>query len=757
MALSSNTVGRSASAATDSWIPTILGILLLLAALVIWYTFVNINKIRAALATEVLEQQHDVEELTSGYTNVLLAVQREQLAPDASNRARLLEELDATLVQLDRMRSNYSFERLDGAAKAHAYVKPIIEDIDQWLAKGLYGQSERSAIVLELVKNRLQERLNALRDISTETHTVANVLIDDQEHDLTQFRNWLLVLLLAFLLLSACFIYVLLKQRKLQLQLVQNQRDNAYRFREFASIGADWFWETDATANLITDTNFLEFDNVEGASVNSESEVTNATERESLSQTLLPLERMSEQNPFSNHECSVVLPDGNTRDFSISARPQFYTTGSFAGYRGVGRDITRRKKIERELEQATTLLVQAEMRGRAKAEEAMQASEQFLRKTIDSLPQRIIILDSDGRIVETNQSLEDFSRNFETPTNSSWIGKDFSKFLQTSPTITPADNSSITSAEELVKMIREIATDGKEPIRMELSTGEGNEQRWYVFSAQQLTTRESNYALLFYDDVTTSRRLQEQDRRLRADLAHASRLTTAGEMASGLAHELNQPLTAISHNCDAITLLLNDETLEPENIESVFSEAVGDIATQTQRAGDIILSMRQMVRKDSSDFRAVDLQSLVEETLRLTRPAAKEKRVQVTLDLAKNLPQVLINPVQIQQVLVNLERNGIEATEQSLTDLKNLKVATQRYDEDFAIVSVIDSGPGFDTTIAENLFTSFLTTKEDGMGLGLSISRSIVEAHGGRIWLESESRETCISFTLPFADNALVH
>ena len=723
----------------------------------IWYTFVNVNRIREALATEVLEQQHDVEELTSGYSNVLLAVQREQLAPSTGNRARLIDELEATQIQLDLMRSNYSFERLDGAAKAHAYVKPILEDIDQWLAQGIHGQSQSSPVVLEVVKNRLQERLNALQEISTETHTVASQLIDEQESDLARFRNWLLVQLLAFLALSACFIYVLLRQRRLQQKLVRDQRDHAYRFREFASIGADWFWETDASANLITDTNFLDFDKADPANPNPDSTNGKTNARESLSKTLLPLDRMNMKNPFSNYECSVNLSDDNTRDFSISARPVYSDTGDFAGFRGVGRDITRRKNIERELELATTELVQAETRGRKKAEEAMQASEQFLRKTIDSLPQRIIILDSDGRIVETNQSLEDFNRNVQTSVDSSWIGKDFLEFLQAVPPVKPIDNSSIANTDELFNAVREIATGGRESLRMELSTGEGLNQHWYVLRAQQLTTTESNYALLFYDDVTTSRRLQEQDRRLRADLAHASRLTTAGEMASGLAHELNQPLTAISHNCDAITLLLNDQTLEPENIESVFSEAVGDIATQTQRAGDIIRSIRQMVRKDTSSFQAVDLQGLLEETLRLTRPAAKEKGVEVTLDLAEDLPQVLINPVQIQQVLVNLERNGIESTENSPNGVKNLEVATRRHDDSFAIVSVIDSGPGFDTIIAENIFTSFLTTKPDGMGLGLSISRSIVEAHGGRIWLDNERKYTCISFTLPFAGNEVVH
>lgn len=738
------------SKSTDSWIPSILIVLILLAAFLIWYTFVNINRIREALATEVLEQQHDVEALISGYDDVLLAVQREQLTPNEGNRVRLLEELDEAQTQLDLMRSNYSFERLDGAAKAHAYVKPILEDVDQWVANGLDGFSSTDKDVLNIVNRRLQERLSALDEISNETHQVASILIDEQEEDLALFRNWLLILLLAFLALSSCFIYLLLRQRKLQHQLVRDQQQSVIRFREFASIGADWFWETGPSAKLVTDTNFLDLDAASETNPRktlASDAVANTT---SLSQKLLPLTHMRDQKPIVNHECSVELSSGSIRDFSISAKPLFTIEGKFNGYLGIGRDITRRKQIERELELASAELVQAEMRGREKAEDAMQASEQFLRTTIDSLPQRIIILDSNGRIVETNRSLEEFNRSDRTDADTSWVGKDFRAFLATRPKIKPSDNSSITSSESLSSRLREVATEGTGPISLEFSTGESNSQRWYVLRAQQLKTNESNYALLFYEDVTSSRILEEQDRRLRADLAHASRLTTVGEMASGLAHELNQPLTAISHNCDAITLLLANQKNESQDVESVLGEAVSDIATQTQRAGDIIRSMRQMIRKDSSGFEAVDLRWLLEETLRLTRPEAKENDVEVTLELADNLPAVQINPVQVQQVLVNLERNGVESMVASQTVEREIIIFAGRQDNDFAIVSVTDSGPGFDTNIANNLFTSFLTTKTDGMGLGLSISRSIVEAHGGRIWLDTSGDKTCISFTLPF-------
>ena len=147
----------------------------------------------------------------------------------------------------------------------------------------------------------------------------------------------------------------------------------------------------------------------------------------------------------------------------------------------------------------------------------------------------------------------------------------------------------------------------------------------------------------------------------------------------------------------------------------------------------------------------MNLNRLVEDTLRLTQPEAKEHNVTVVLKLADKLPQVVINPVQVQQVLVNLERNGVESMTANSTKPRILEIHTRQMNADYAIVSVLDSGPGFDPSIKEQLFTSFLTTKKSGMGLGLSISRSIVEAHGGRIWLDTASSMTCINFTLPFS------
>lgn len=260
-------------------------------------------------------------------------------------------------------------------------------------------------------------------------------------------------------------------------------------------------------------------------------------------------------------------------------------------------------------------------------------------------------------------------------------------------------------------------------------------------------TGDGRHAVLVHEDVSERKRLEERDRRLRAELAHVSRLTTAGELASGLAHELNQPLTAITHNCDAVmSSVKTDSQFDIEMLETVH-----DISEQAQRAGGIIRSMRQLVRKDTTDMVPTDINNLVKETVRLTAPEAREKGVNVMLKLAENLPLPVIDPVQIQQVLVNLERNSVEAMWQANSSKKELTIETSLASSEYLQVCIEDTGPGVDPEFARRLFTAFQTTKSGGMGLGLSISRTIVEEHGGRLWIDPDVEGvTIFRFTIPF-------
>ena len=266
---------------------------------------------------------------------------------------------------------------------------------------------------------------------------------------------------------------------------------------------------------------------------------------------------------------------------------------------------------------------------------------------------------------------------------------------------------------------------------MELAVGEmyAEEERYFVGLVRDLTIRQM-----------TEARLQE----LQSELVHISRLTTMGNMASALAHELNQPLSAIANYMKGARRLVDQGMADPKRV----GEALDKAAEQALRAGDIIRRLRDFVSHGSTDRRAEPLVKMIEEASALAMVGASEKGVRLRLDLQADLDMVLADRVEIQQVLVNLVRNAIEAM--SGAPQRDLLITTRRHGSDMVVVSVADTGSGLSPEVAENLFKPFLTTKTQGMGVGLSISRTIVEAHGGEIWAENGAAGGAVfSFTLP--------
>jgi two-component system sensor kinase FixL len=218
---------------------------------------------------------------------------------------------------------------------------------------------------------------------------------------------------------------------------------------------------------------------------------------------------------------------------------------------------------------------------------------------------------------------------------------------------------------------------------------------------------------------------------LQAELIFMSRFTALGEMASTLAHELNQPLTAAtSYLNGARRLLVNGR---PEDVPAA-SGAIDSAAEQLLRAGQIIKRLREFVARGESDRRAEDLRKLIEESSALALVGVKQTGVHVSFDFQVAVGAVLVDKIQIQQVILNLMRNGIEAMEGM--ERRDMVVSTRSTDDNMVEVSVSDTGSGIAPEIAEKLFQPFTTTKRQGMGVGLSISRTIIEAHGGKLWSE---------------------
>jgi PAS domain S-box-containing protein len=244
-------------------------------------------------------------------------------------------------------------------------------------------------------------------------------------------------------------------------------------------------------------------------------------------------------------------------------------------------------------------------------------------------------------------------------------------------------------------------------------------------------------------------------RELQAKLLHVSRLSAAGEMAAALAHELNQPLTAVAGAVRAAWRMLAASAPDRPPPPAEVREALDLAAEQSLRAGQIIKRLRGLVAKgEAQELRGEDLPRLVEEAAALALAGGKANGVAIAFRLDPALPPVLVDRIQIEQVLVNLVRNAFEAMSDDAGDgggtaRRELVVAATPAGPGSVVVSVADTGPGLAPEVAGRPFEPFASTKPEGMGVGLAICRTIVEAHGGRIWAESNPSGTVFRFTLP--------
>jgi two-component system sensor kinase FixL len=254
----------------------------------------------------------------------------------------------------------------------------------------------------------------------------------------------------------------------------------------------------------------------------------------------------------------------------------------------------------------------------------------------------------------------------------------------------------------------------------------------------------------FVRDLTEQQQTQARLQELQSELIHISRLSAMGEMASALAHELNQPLAAITNYMKGSRRLLADSR-DPNRTK--IKNAMDRAAEQAIRAGQIIRRLRDFVARGESEKRVERLSKMIEEAGALGLAGAREQGIRIRFKLNPGHDLVLVDRVQIQQVLVNLFRNALEAMTESSE--RELIASNRQVDNDLIEVSVSDTGHGFADDVEKSLFQAFFTTKETGMGVGLSISRSIIEAHGGKMWVESNPAGGAIfRFTLPAASNA---
>ena len=246
-------------------------------------------------------------------------------------------------------------------------------------------------------------------------------------------------------------------------------------------------------------------------------------------------------------------------------------------------------------------------------------------------------------------------------------------------------------------------------------------------------------------DTTKTKRAQESLRQAQADLAHINRVTTMGELTASLAHEVNQPIAAAITNANTCLRWLARDHPDVEEARAAAMRIVKD----SKRAAEIISRIRLLFQKGAPQRESVDVNEVIREMIVLLRSEVTRYNVSIWTELAADIPQVMADRVQLQQVLMNLMLNGIDAMK-DVEGSRELSIKSQRDENEQILVTVSDTGVGLPMTQADQIFKAFFTTKLQGTGMGLPISRSIIESHGGRLWVaENSPRGTSFHFTLP--------
>jgi two-component system, LuxR family, sensor kinase FixL len=369
------------------------------------------------------------------------------------------------------------------------------------------------------------------------------------------------------------------------------------------------------------------------------------------------------------------------------------------------------------------------------AERALRTSEAHLRSVLETVPDAIIVINDLGLV----QSFSPAAERLFGYSAADVMGQNV-KMLMPQPYRDEHDGYleryRRTGERRIIGIGRVVLgrrADGS-TFPMELAVGEINLEGKRMFTG-------------FVRDITERQVARERLQELQSELLRASRLSAMGQMASALAHELNQPLTAIINYVQATRRMIANPDVSHARLEETMDKAVA----QAGRAGQIIHRMRQFLQKGETERQPESINKVLEEASALALVGAKESGVVVRMELGIDLAPVMIDRIQVQQVILNLIRNGIEAMQGVAR--RELLIATGEVESDMVRVAVTDTGPGLDAEVAEQLFQPFVTTKEKGMGLGLSICRSIIDSHGGKIWTTpNPGGGVTFAFTLPAID-----
>lgn len=392
-----------------------------------------------------------------------------------------------------------------------------------------------------------------------------------------------------------------------------------------------------------------------------------------------------------------IRKDGSEFLADVSITALYHADGTPRGFAKVVSDITARRATE----------------------DALRSQESHLRSILSTVPDAMVVIDDRGQILSFSAAAERLFGYKEAEL----LGADVS-ILMPSPDRERHDgyvrHYLETGEKRIIGIGRVVFAQRKDgtTFPMELSVGEATGDAHPLFTG-------------FIRDLTERQKTEARLESLQSELIHVSRVSAMGTMASTLAHELNQPITAVANYVEAVRDLLANPN--PDDLPMI-REALDDTAKEALRAGHIVRRLRDFVARGEVEKTIEKLPALINEAAVLGLMGAREKGVEPRFDLDPYASPVLVDKVQIQQVLINLIRNAVEAMADS--PVRKLTVSSRPDQPGFVRVIVADTGPGVTPKVAEQLFTAFVSTKTEGMGLGLSICRTIVEANGGRIWMQ---------------------